>query len=152
MSLPKRKRVTWDMFSADVDLMCEGIKKRHAETPFAGIVAIARGGFVPAGIVAHRIGVRMMDVVCIESYSNEEEPGPALISKFPNSGFEHLAPLLVVDDICDTGKTFKVVRNFFPKAFYAAVYCKPRGRKQLDAFGRMVEPDVWTEFPWELYG
>jgi xanthine phosphoribosyltransferase len=37
--------------------------------------------------------------------------------------------VLIVDDLFDTGKTAKVVRELLPEAHFATVYAKPLGPK-----------------------
>jgi xanthine phosphoribosyltransferase len=57
--------------------------------------------------------------------------------------------LLVVDDLVDTGKTAKVVRDLLPKAHFATVYAKPLGRPLVDTFITEVSQDTWIYFPWD---
>ena len=57
--------------------------------------------------------------------------------------------LLIVDDLVDTGKTAKVVRELLPSAHFAAVYAKPMGRPLVDTFITEVSQDTWIYFPWD---
>jgi xanthine phosphoribosyltransferase len=57
--------------------------------------------------------------------------------------------LLVVDDLVDTGKTARVVREIAPKAHIAAVYAKPMGKPLVDTFITEVSQDTWIFFPWD---
>ena len=56
----------------------------------------------------------------------------------------------IVDDLVDTGKTAKVVRELLPKAHLATVYAKPAGRPLVDTFVTEVSQDTWIHFPWDL--
>src|SRR6185312_16044858 len=59
--------VSWDQFHRD----CRALTWRLNETgPFHAVVAITRGGLVPAAIVARELGVRVIDTVCIASYDH----------------------------------------------------------------------------------
>ena len=40
--------------------------------PFDGVVAITRGGLVPAAIVARELGIRVIDTVCVISCSRSD--------------------------------------------------------------------------------
>src|SRR5260370_16971139 len=40
--------------------------------PWQGIIAVTRGGLVPAAIVARELDVRLVDTVCISSYAARE--------------------------------------------------------------------------------
>ena len=57
--------------------------------------------------------------------------------------------VLIVDDLVDTGKTAKVVRDLLPKAHFATVYAKPMGRPMVDTFITEVSQDTWIFFPWD---
>src|SRR5258707_2972877 len=59
--------VSWDQFHRD----CRGLTWRLNEVgPFLAVIAITRGGLVPAAIVARELGVRIIDTVCIASYDH----------------------------------------------------------------------------------
>ena len=58
--------------------------------------------------------------------------------------------VLVVDDLTDTGKTAKIVRDMLPNAHFAAVYAKPAGRPLIDTFVTEVSQDTWIYFPWDM--
>ena len=57
--------------------------------------------------------------------------------------------VLIVDDLVDTGKTAKVVRDLLPEAHFATVYAKPMGRPMVDTFITEVSQDTWIFFPWD---
>ena len=56
---------------------------------------------------------------------------------------------LIVDDLVDTGKTARVVRELLPKAHFATVYAKPMGRPLVDTFITEVSQDTWIFLPWD---
>ena len=58
--------------------------------------------------------------------------------------------VLVIDDLTDTGKTAKIVRDMLPNAHFAAVYAKPAGRPLIDTFVTEVSQDTWIYFPWDM--
>ncbi|MDO9443119.1 MAG: xanthine phosphoribosyltransferase, partial [Beijerinckiaceae bacterium] len=58
--------------------------------------------------------------------------------------------LLIVDDLVDTGKTARMVRDMLPDAHFATVYAKPMGRPLVDTFITEVSQDTWIFFPWDL--
>jgi xanthine phosphoribosyltransferase len=57
--------------------------------------------------------------------------------------------ILIVDDLVDTGKTARVVREILPEAHFATVYAKPMGRPLVDTFITEVSQDTWIYFPWD---
>jgi xanthine phosphoribosyltransferase len=58
--------------------------------------------------------------------------------------------VLIVDDLVDTGKTAKAVREMLPNAHFATVYAKPSGRPLVDTFVTEVSQDTWIYLPWDL--
>ena len=58
--------------------------------------------------------------------------------------------ILVIDVLTDTGKTAQVVRGMLPKAHFATVYAKPKGRPMVDTFITEVSQDTWIFFPWDM--
>src|SRR3954471_10271957 len=59
--------VSWDQFHRDA----RALAWRLAEAgPFLAVVAITRGGLVPAAIVARELGIRVIETVCVSSYDH----------------------------------------------------------------------------------
>ncbi len=112
-----------------------------------GIVAITRGGLVPAAIIARELDIRLIDTVCMTSYSDDHKQGAInLLKGVPGDG----TGWLIIDDLVDTGKTAKFVREQLPKAHFATVYAKPAGRPLVDTFVTEVSQDTWIYFPWDI--
>jgi len=114
-----------------------------------GIVAVTRGGLVPAAIIARELDIRLIETVCISSYQAEYEQGEAKIMK-PAAEAGDGAGWLVIDDLVDTGQTARAVRELLPRAHYATIYAKPEGRPQVDTFITEVSQDTWIYFPWDV--
>ena len=114
--------------------------------PWTTIVAITRGGLVPAAIVARELDIRLIDTVCVASYDHTRQ-GPLTVLKPPAGDGDGT---LIVDDLVDTGATARIVRDLLPKAHFAAVYAKPAGKPMVDTFVTEVSQDTWIYFPWDL--
>ena len=119
--------------------------------PFRGIVAIARGGLVPAAVVARELDIRLIDTLSIVTYREERELAEPrlLLAPAAEALVDGGAGWLVVDDLVDTGATAKVARALMPGAHFAAVYAKPAGRPLVDTFVTEVSQDTWILFPWD---
>jgi xanthine phosphoribosyltransferase len=140
--------VSWDQFHRDARALAWRLA---SSGPFEAIVAITRGGLVPAAIVARELNVRRIETVCVESYHDYTKQGELRVLKGVTSDVTKSGGqgVLIVDDLVDTGKTAKVVRELLPKAHFAAVYAKPMGRPQVDTFITEVSQDTWIYFPWD---
>ena len=116
--------------------------------PHKGIIAVTRGGLVPAAIVARELDIRLIDTVCVLSY-NQKTKGEVNILKHATIQGDG-QDWLIVDDLVDTGETIKSIRSKLPSAHYATVYAKPSGRQQVDTFITEVSQDTWIYFPWDM--
>jgi xanthine phosphoribosyltransferase len=143
--------VSWDMFHRDA----RALAWRLAEAgPFAALVAITRGGLVPAAVVARELNLRRIETICVASYGAPGEQGELTLLKPPAQSIVDIAGgegkgVLIVDDLVDTGSTARIVRRLLPKAHYATIYAKPMGRPLVDTFITEVSQDTWIHFPWD---
>lgn len=113
---------------------------------FKGIIAITRGGLVPAAIVARELNIHLVDTICVSSYDWKDKKGDAeILKRFDGYG----AGWLLIDDLVDTGRTAKIVKEMVPQAHFATVYAKPAGRGEVDTFITEVSQDTWILFPWD---
>ena len=110
---------------------------------------------MPAAIVARELDIRMIETICVASYHDYTTQGELkvmkgvaddLIAKAGGNG----KGILIVDDLVDTGKTARVVREMLPEAHFATVYAKPQGRPLVDTFITEVSQDTWIYFPWDM--
>jgi xanthine phosphoribosyltransferase len=114
--------------------------------PWKGIVAVTRGGLVPAAIIARELEIRLIDTVCIASYDHQNQREARVLKGFDGDG----EGWLIIDDLVDTGKTAAVLRQMMPKAHFATIYAKPAGRPLVDTFITEVSQDTWIYFPWDV--
>lgn len=134
--------VSWDQLHRDAKALAWRLIDNG---PWHGIVAIARGGLVPAAIIARELEIRLIDTLCVASYEDRER-GNVLVLKEAHAEGEGW---LIIDDLVDTGQTAKVVRDRLPAAHFATVYAKPAGRPLVDTFVTEVSQDTWILFPWD---
>lgn len=142
--------VSWERFHVDANALAA---KLAAKGPWRGIVAISRGGLIPAAILARALKVRVVESVSIVTYDQgssgaEEALGEPIVTKPPAAAGDGEG-FLIVDDLVDTGTTARVVRAMLPKAAFACVYAKPSGRPLADEVLTEVSQDTWIVLPWE---
>jgi adenine/guanine phosphoribosyltransferase-like PRPP-binding protein len=134
--------VSWDQIHRD----SRALAWRLAEQgPWRGVIGITRGGLVPSAIVARELDLRMIDTVCVASYDHQDQGDIKVIKHAAGDG----EGMLLVDDLVDTGRTARLVRELLPKAHFATVYAKPAGRPLVDTFITEVSQDTWIYFPWD---
>ena len=126
----------------------------HERGDWKGIIAITRGGLVPAALVARELDIRLIDTVCVVSYGGEdggaEQKQGELRWLKAYAGDDDGEGWLLIDDLVDTGRTARAVRERLPKAHFATLYAKPLGRPIVDTFVKEFKQEKWIYFPWDI--
>lgn len=151
--LPHEKgfHVSWDQLHRDARALAWRLDGQGpADTGWRAIVAITRGGMAPAMIVARELDIRVIDTISVKSY-NKQDRSEAKVIKSPDAELMgDGAGILIIDDLVDSGKTLELVRTLYPKAHFATIYAKPKGRPMVDTFITEVSQDTWIFFPWDM--
>jgi len=138
--------VTWVEVHRDTKKLARQLMDRG---PWKGVIALTRGGLVPAAIIARELSIYVVDTLCISSY-DEQVMGKVNVLKVPEQAATEAGEgWLLVDDLVDTGTTAKEARRILPKAHFATVYAKPLGRALVDTCVSEVSQETWIYFPWD---
>ena len=142
--------ISWAELHRDARYLSEVL---HAMGSWKGIIAISRGGLVPAALVARELELRLVDTICVSSYGAgtgggaAQQQNPVTVLKgVPGDG----DGFLLIDDLVDTGRTAQVVRQLLPKAHFATLYAKPAGRPIVDTCIKEFKQNKWIHFPWDI--
>lgn len=152
--LPHEKgfHVSWDQLHRDARALAWRLDGRGPDDGgWRAIVAITRGGLVPAMVLSRELDIRVVDTISVQSYLAYQDRSEARVSKAPQADLMGDGTgILIVDDLVDTGKTLELVRKLYPKAHFATVYAKPKGRPMVDTYVTEVSQDTWIFFPWDM--
>ncbi|MDD9206246.1 phosphoribosyltransferase [Georgenia sp. 10Sc9-8] len=130
------------------------------------VVAVARGGLVPAGALAYALGTKAMGTLNVEFYTGVAQtlPEPVLLPPLMDTSALPGRKVLVVDDVADSGRTLDLVMRLIQDrglpgagpaapgepvpvdARSAVVYAKARSVIEPDYVWRHT--DRWISFPW----
>ena len=141
----EKVHISWEEFHQHTKLLAQKIK---ANGTYNKIIAISRGGLLPAGVISYELDIRNTQAINISSYDGERQRTIEEIVIKADIG-EVDEQTLIIDDLTDTGTTFRLVKQLFPKATLTAVYAKPKGKKDVDIYGVDI-PDKWIVFPWDI--
>ncbi len=128
-------QISWQEFSKDID----NLVKKLGWTP-QGLLAVERGGLIPAAKIAYILGIRYIHTVIVD----KDEPS---ITR-PEYVFSDYRDWLIVDDIVDSGRTVSILRDYYGRSRICTVYAKEDTKNLVDYYSRIV-PDEWQTFPWE---
>ena len=142
--------ISWVELHRDARYLSEVL---HQKGPYKGIIAVTRGGLVPAALVARELDIRLVDTICVTSYDTPAAGAAAqvqgsvqLLKGVSGDG----AGFLLIDDLVDTGRTAQAVRQLLPKAYFATLYAKPAGRPIVDLCVKEFKQTKWIHFPWDI--
>ncbi len=135
--------ISWDQLHRDARSLARRL--HDTKKTWEKMVAVTRGGLVPAAIIARELSIHHIDTVCVTSYDWQRQGETTILKQVSGSG----RGCLIIDDLVDTGATARVVRNMLPRAYFATVYAKPAGKSLVDAYVTEVSQDTWILFPWD---
>jgi hypothetical protein len=145
--MPDTLTISWEDLDALVGELATAVGRDHDL-----VVAITRGGLVPAGMLAYRLNLREILVAGAEFYRSEGGTHPApVIGHFPDAALLAGQRVLVVDEVWETGETMTEVmarvRAAGGTAVSAVIHYKP-GRSRVAG-----APDHWaaTVHDWVTY-
>lgn len=116
------------------------------------VVAVARGGLLPAGALAYALGTKVVGTLNVEFYTGVDErlPDPVVLPPLLDGPSLAGRRVLVVDDVADTGETLAVVLRLVAEhaadVRSAVLYAKSRSVVAPDVVWRRT--DRWITFPW----
>jgi hypoxanthine phosphoribosyltransferase len=150
----RRETLTWDGFGE----ASREIARAVVADGFVPevVVAIARGGLLPAGAIAYGLGVKNCGAINVEFYTGVGTvlDAPAVLPPELDMTYLDGRRVLLVDDVADSGRTLALavtlLRDRGADVRSATIYTKPTTIIQPDyAF---KDTDLWIDFPWSAQG
>ncbi|WP_341577934.1 phosphoribosyltransferase [Microbacterium schleiferi] len=120
------------------------------------VVAIARGGLLPAGAIAYGLGVKNCGAINVEFYTGIGTvlPDPELLPPEMDMAYLDGRRVLLVDDVADSGRTLDLaVRLLTDRGAIVrsvVIYTKPTTIIRPDWSWK--DTDLWIDFPWSWQG
>ena len=150
----ERETLTWDGFGdATRDLARTIIDDGFAPEV---VVAIARGGLLPAGAIAYGLGAKNCGAINMEFYTGIGTVLDAPEVLPPELDMEYLngRRVLLVDDVADSGRTLALAVQLLQEkgaiVRSVTIYTKPSTIIQPDYAWK--DTDRWINFPWSYKG
>ena len=141
---------TWDQIYEMLLNLVEKIRKNGFKPDI--IVGVSRGGWPPARVLSDLMGNPNLANVRAEFYLGVAETKEEPVLTQPVSMKVAGKKVLVVDEVADTGKSLKLVKEHIieqdaTEVKIATVYYKPWSIVKPDYYER--ETSRWIVFPWE---
>jgi len=148
----KKEYLTWRQIEELVDGLVASLPDMHA---YDAILAITRGGMVPACLISERLDLHNILVAAVMFYTDIGETlDKPLFLQFPSDPLLQGKKILVVDDVWDSGQTIMAVKERVEEAEgqpdLAVLHYKPSHTLFPDApHYAACETDAWIVYPWE---
>ena len=117
------------------------------------IIAITRGGWIPARILSDLLEVYDLTTIRVEFYLglSKTRKKPILTQKLSKQIASK--KILLVDDIADSGKSLQIAKNHIlqkdPKVVkIATLYKKPQSKVEPNYYEKIAKH--WIIFPWDI--
>ena len=151
----KIKKINWE----DLQKLCEQTAMKFYNEarcmPIVNsIVAIGKGGLIPARMIAENLGVNKIYVYGVTSYNRNDEKIDPEIYQRPDNKFTGQR-ILLVDNIADSGQTLDMVKNEIMsqdphKLTIMTVHYKKQSKIVPDYYGEIVPDKTWIQYPYEI--
>ena len=140
-------KISWQQYEKE----CLKLAGKIKHIKFDKIVAISRGGLVVARIFSDLLSTPISHIT-IESYRDLKQKKHTLITETPSTNFNHQT-ILIVDEIADSGRTFKRASSYFKnflikKVYTLAIYVKSHTKPLPHFWSKKI--DAWIIFPYEI--
>jgi hypoxanthine phosphoribosyltransferase len=159
MPLPSKERfrceiLSWNRVIRDTKKLSKNIKDSGYKPDI--VVAIGRGGYVPARILCDYLLMRDLTSIKVEHWGIAATETERAVVKFPLCADIKNKKVLLVDDITDTGDTLRVsleyLKTFEPKDIKTAVLIHKTCSVIIpDYFVSRVTKWRWIIFPWHIH-
>jgi len=143
---------SWEDFNKDIFLISSKLYKENWLPDC--VVGIKRGGLTPAVVLSHFLNKPMHTI----TYQNKNG-----LKNFDSYDLEKnlvfdFTKILIVDDICDTGDTFRQVSEMnlysnFKNIKFCSMFYNIRQNFVVDFYARKIDrynDKRWIVFPWEV--
>ncbi|MFF0610741.1 phosphoribosyltransferase [Nocardia tengchongensis] len=147
-----REELSWELFGVAGRELAQTIADDGFEPDL--ILSIARGGLFVAGALGYALDVKNLHVMNVEFYTGIDQrlDLPVMLPPVPSAVDLTGATVLVADDVADTGKTLKLVRDFcsdhVAEVRCAVIYQKPHS--EVDCEYVWKRTGKWINFPWSV--
>lgn len=146
----EREILGWDQFGLAARDLARDVVASGFEPDV--VVAVARGGLLPAGALSYALGLKACGTLNVEFYTGIDSrlPDPVVLPPLLDTAALVGRRALVVDDVADTGETLALVQRLVAEhceqARTAVLYAKPHSIVAPDYVWRRT--DRWITFPW----
>lgn len=145
---PEKLYFDFDEIKHLSDILAQRIAADCADLSQATLVAVSRGGLIPAQLIAYKLNIRDIRVMKLISY--DEDNVRQEIKDISTDRLFDGADVYFIDDLADSGATVRYIRKKFPTARLCCLLEKTCCLKHPDITAREgIKENTWIIFPWD---
>ncbi len=147
--MPKIKKLyySWSQLIKDSQILAKKLKSKK----FDFVVAIARGGLMPATLIAYLLKIKKVGTISYRHYLKDGVPGKLELVLVSSNDIKN-SRVLLIDDKADTGETLLAAIKFLKKrknkVVSVTLHWDPQSKLKPDYFIHKVK-NIWIVYPWE---
>ena len=147
--------LTWDNVDFLLDCLSDELKRKS--TKYDTIIALGRGGLIPAAILSYKLGILNLHNLGISTREDQGKYKETIVYQKPNN-ISKDSKILVIDDINDSGRTFTAVKSMLNYGYKLddtnILYVSLVQREGTEFFkntisGNILHTSRWLVFPWD---
>ena len=121
-----KRFLDWKLIEEAVESLALDIEK--SDFDYQAVTGLPRGGLVPAVMLSHRLSVPFF---------------------FNDDNSDQYTNFILVDDICDSGKTLEKYSNYKDNIKTATIHYKLTACYEPDFWYEIASDVEWLVYPWE---
>lgn len=146
--------ISWERLVEDCRALSQAmVEKGLLKAEPKGFIALARGGLSVAQLLGMFLNIRHIESITVISYDLKNPTQKLAESKLagtPSPDVGNGEGWIVVDDLVDTGGSYRFVKQHLPAATFVALYAKPKGKPDAALTLTTFPQESWIDFPWEV--
>lgn len=139
--------ITWEDIQKWSNIIAEKISADCADISQMTLVAVSRGGLVPAQLIAYKLNIRDIRVMKLISYDSENKRGET--KDISTDRLFDGDDVYFIDDLADSGETVRYLRKRFPQSRQCTLITKECCNENPDLTAVTLPGDAWIVFPWD---
>jgi len=140
--------ISWEEIQTLSDILADKIKATSSDLGRVTLVAVSRGGLVPAQIIAYKLNIRDIRVMKLISYNSDNVRGET--KDISTDRLFDGADVYFIDDLADSGETIRYIRSRFPASHLCTLMMKTCCMEMPEFCAKSnVAAESWLVFPWD---
>ena len=140
--------ISWDDVKKGSNELANKIKAHCEDLDQITLIAVSRGGLIPAQLIAYKLDIRDIRVMKLISY--DENNIRKETKDFSTDRLFDGKNVYIIDDLADSGETIRYLKERYPTSNTCSLFTKDCCKTMPDLSSSILFPkDEWLVFPWD---